>query len=93
MSTPTKTQALPTLPGISKEAADQIRVLAQTAQRLQARVTQLEGAGFLTKTQADAHYSPAVMAQQLSANGSAPLNVVMVSGRIIVQAQPMRKTR
>lgn len=88
--TPTKTQALPTLPGISKDAADQIRVLAQTAQRLQARVSQLESAGFLTQTQADARYSPPVMAQALSSTGSAPLTVVVISGKSVLQAQPVR---
>jgi hypothetical protein len=89
--TPTKTQALPTLPGVSKEAADQIRVLAQTAQRLQARVAQLEQAGFITGSQAEARYSPAVMSQALSATGSAPLNVVVVGSRTILQAQPTKK--
>ena len=81
---------MPTLPGIQKEAADQLRVLAQTVQRQQAQITALGNAGFLTADQAEAKYGPAKMAVELSANGSAPLNVITVAGRMILQPQPTK---
>lgn len=90
MSSATRTQALPTLPGISKEAADQIRMLVGTVQRLQSRISAQEKAGYLTKQAADTLYSPPVMAKELSANGSAPLNVVTSSGRTFLQPQPVK---
>ena len=90
MASATRTQAVPTLPGIPKEAADQIRVLTKTVQRLSARIGNLEGSGFLTADQAEAKYGPATMAKELSANGSAPLNVVTVAGRMILQPQPAK---
>lgn len=89
-----KSQTLPSLPGISQEAADQIRQVVATNRRLQARIEALEKAGFITAKQADQQYSPYVMAKALSANGVAPLNVVMVSGTPIIQAQPTgRRTK
>ena len=78
------------LRGIPEEAANELRVLAQHVQRLQARATALEGAGFITAKEADAKFSPPVMARELSANGSAPLNVVTVGSRTILQPQPVK---
>lgn len=91
--TPNKTQSTPRLKGIPQEAAEEIRVLAQTIQRLTGRTAALENAGFLTETQAEKKYSPSVMAQELSAAGSAPLNVLSVGGRLIVQPQPQSRRR
>ena len=86
--TPTRTQSLPKLKGVPQEAADEIRRIASMNQRLEARITQLESSGFITSQQADAKYSAPVIAQQLSASGASPLNVVNVGGKNILLAQP-----
>jgi hypothetical protein len=93
MSTPRKSQIIPDLPGVPPEAAEQIRTIAQVNHNLEARIRSLENSGFLTQQKADLMYSPPVMAKELSANGSAPLNIVSVSGRLIVQPQPKRTRR
>lgn len=89
--TPRRAQPAPKLEGVPREAADEIRSLAQTVYRLTARIQAMESAGYLTVRQAEERYSPPVMAQQLSATGSAPLNVVTIGGTTILQAQPVRK--
>ena len=88
--TPQRAQPLPQLTGVPKEAAEEIRNLAKVIQRLTSRIAVLEGAGFITAKQAEAKYSPTVMAQALQATGSAPLNVVTVSGQTFLQAQPTK---
>ena len=91
--TPQKTQSSPRLSGIPKEAADEVRQMSQTIARLESRIRQLEGADYLTQRQAEAKYSPPVIARELAATGSSPLNVVTVGGRTILQAQPVTRRR
>ena len=91
MGTARKTQTLPTLPGISEEARKQIHDLAQTIQRLESRTGVLESSGFLTKMEADQKYSAPAISRELASDGSAPLNVVVVGSRTILQSQPMSK--
>lgn len=91
--TPKRTQSAPRLTGIPQEAADEVRNMAQIIYRLEARIRNMEGKGFLTVEQANQMYSPPVMARELSANGSAPLNVVTVAGSTIIQAQPVARRK
>jgi hypothetical protein len=91
--TPRRTQSVPALRGVPDQAAEEVRVMARTIQRLEARIRTLEGAGYMTTRQAEARYSPPIMAQELSATGSAPLNVVTVGGQNIIQAQPGARRR
>jgi len=93
MASPSKTQSAPRLIGVPQEAADEVRSMAQTIYRLEARIRSLEGGGFLTVEQANQMYSPPVMARELSANGSAPLTVTTIGGVPTILAQPTKGRR
>ena len=93
MSGARKSQSLPSLPGLHPVAAAELRNIAQTLQRIESRTNALEAAGFLTKHEAEKKYSPSVISRELASDGSAPLNVVTVGPRTILQSQPMSRGR
>lgn len=75
--------SFPNLQGQVSQAVDQfLRQLQIQINALQTVVTRLSGTVGITKAQADSFYSPRVTAAAIQANGSSPINVTNLLGRL-----------
>lgn len=72
---------------VPPDVAEAIRTLQAQVAALVSHAKQVREARYLTRQEADQLYGPKTMQKELSANGSAPLNVSNLLGRL-AEVQP-----
>ena len=84
---PIRTSRLDVTGDVPTNVAEAIRTLQSQVAALVSHAKQVQQAGYLTRQEADQLYGAKTMQRELSANGSAPLNVSNLLGKL-AEVQP-----